>query len=120
MSEKVYRPLVLIMLFLILVAQIVIPALTIMYVVETPSNDCLAAIAAADSLLQSQASIVNNLMDNYEEAVYKRAENLPQQQFLATENQFFALQLIALQNSVLLKLTTACHVSNPPQLPQLP
>ena len=120
MSEKVYRPLVLVMLLLILIAQIVIPALTRIYIVETPSSECQAAIAAANILITSQVNILNNLWTDYEKAVYEKAENLPQQQFRATESQFIALQLIALQNSTLLKLTAACQSSTSPQLRQLP
>ncbi len=76
-----------------------------------PSFECKAAIERANLVVENQIAILDDQRSEYSYAVYDNpdVETIYQQTFLANEYQFYALNLIAMQNSVLLDVTTNCR-----------
>ena len=102
MLEKIYRPLVIFLLFAIaglLVIQALPPA------VMEVSPEC----QAARNRLALTAELDIPVMSEYSEAVYNSAENINQQIFLATEFNFVSLQIIANQQSAILEWLASCN-----------
>lgn len=100
MSDKIYRPIILVLL----VALVSLLAIQTVTSLSGPSDDCLSARNNAQTIL----SLSIPLITEYESAVYDRAENINQQQFMATEFSFMTLQIIARQNESIIELLASC------------
>ncbi len=75
------------------------------------TTECQTAIAKANTVITSQADIIQKLQSNYEKDIYNDSSvtTIYQQIFRANEYEFTALQILALQNAALLDITTTCH-----------
>jgi hypothetical protein len=106
MFEKIYR----IAVILLLVVAVAILGYGQLLKPSTPSG-CKDAIAKAETVTNSQASIISGLQSDYETAVYNTAsvDNINKQIFMANEYEFNAIQMIALQNSALLEIAANCR-----------
>ena len=101
MTDKFYRPIILVLL----VALVSLLAVQTVTSFSSPSDDCLSARNNAQTILNLSIPLITE----YETAVYDRAENINQQQFLATEFSFITLQVIARQNESIIELLTSCR-----------
>jgi len=101
MSDKIYRPIVLVLM----IALVSLLAIQTVPSLSAPSDDCLSARNNTKEILNLSIP----LLTEYESAVYDRAENINQQQFLAAEFSFMTLQLIAKQNEAIIELLAACQ-----------
>lgn len=106
-KPNLYRIAVVALLFLILLMQ------TLTFVSEqargAKSADCRAAIAAAQKATDAVPDQLRSMLDDYDQAIYTDAENLPQQTFRAQEYIFLTLQQIAIQNQAVNQVALACQ-----------
>lgn len=76
-------------------------------VITLPANAARTERAeAAEQLVQSQQTIITNLMTEYKQAAYNDpdVETIYQQQLIASEHILQALDIIAMQNSEVIQL----------------
>ena len=106
MSEKSYRTAVVALLAIITLAQAYI---LFEGLATEVSEECQAAVAEANVILEDRTGQMLEQLSGYEEAVYERAQNISEQTFLAAEFQFIALQSLALEHSALVNITAKCR-----------
>ena len=100
MADNIYRPLIVVLL-LVLVGVLALQTIPVFFRL---SSACNAARVQAKAV----TALGIPLITEYEAAVYDKAENINQQQFLAVEYSFVTLQVIAEQNEAIIGLLTAC------------
>ncbi len=108
MNEKTYRYLVVGLLAVIAII-LALPILTPEPVdPETGIDRCEIAVTKAEALIDINAEIIDLMFEEYEDAVYNRADNINQQNLLAQESQFLALNIMVQQLSALLNVSAHC------------
>ena len=100
MTDKVYRPIILVLL-IALVGLLAIQTVPSLF---GPSADCQNARGQAQAVLNLDIP----LLTEYQTSAYDTADNIYQQQFSAAEYSFLTLHIIAKQNEAIIGLLTAC------------
>lgn len=113
MFEKLYRPIVLILLVVIAISLVATIFVQNSYIkkVTTVSPECQAAIISAKDISSRQMSVITSMMDGYNKAVYSnpQVDNINKQILMANEYEFTSLWMIAMQNSALLSVYANCQ-----------
>ncbi len=104
MSNKVYRPVVVLLLLVLVAVQV-------WNVVDrnTVSEACQAAINRARDVTSAGGAALTAMNSSYDEAVYGVAANINQQILFANEFQFLAIQQLIRQDAALLSLALNCQ-----------
>lgn len=112
MSDKLFRPIVVILLAVLILTQLTSPLIDRAFLETTNaiSENCQLALEKANTVVTNQSSVISNLMDDYDKTVYDNpnVDNIYQQTFMSNEFQLAALQVMALQNAALLDITLNC------------
>ncbi len=98
------RP-VLIVIAVLLALLVAVAVIQLVFMFQQNSQRAERA-AAAQTLVQSQQSLITNLMSDYEQAAYRdpSVETIYHQQLIASEHILGALHIMAIQNSQIVEL----------------